>query len=77
MNGEEIVDVWTALEPTSRQHQRIETRVFEWLEASDTSLAAEWIGLFGASPLSTFGLATVSAVAILLAPLAWLAGALS
>ena len=42
MNDHELGAVWTALHPTMAQDRRIEARVFDWLEAHDTSLAAEW-----------------------------------
>ena len=43
MNDEELGDAWTTLEPTVRQRRRIDARVFAWLEARDTPLAAEWL----------------------------------
>ncbi len=77
MNDEQIGHVWTTLRPTARQRQRIDARVFGWLEARDTSLAAEWLGLFTVAPFSTAGLVTVSAVSIAtVMPLVWLARAL-
>jgi hypothetical protein len=41
MNDEELGDAWTTLEPTVRRRRRIDARVFAWLDASDTPLAAE------------------------------------
>ena len=38
MNDTELMSLWSALEPSTRRRARIETRVFEWLEASETSL---------------------------------------
>ena len=77
MNDEELGGVWTALQPTVRQRRRIDARVFAWIEARDTPLAAEWLGLFRVAPFSAVGLVTVSAVAIAAAtPLIWLARAL-
>jgi hypothetical protein len=77
MNDEELAGVWATFEPTVRQRRRIEARVLAWLDARDTPLAAEWLGLFKAAPLTTFGLATASAVAIVaVPPLAWFALAL-
>jgi hypothetical protein len=76
MTDEELVDVWTALEPTAPQLRRIDARVSAWLEARDTSLAAEWLGLFRIAPFSALGLATVSAVSVVTAtPLLWFARA--
>jgi hypothetical protein len=62
MNDTELVSTWSALEPSARRRARIETRVFEWLEASETSLADEWLGLLKMAPLT--GLAYVSVGAI-------------
>lgn len=79
MNDEELGSVWTTLDPTILQRRRIDARVRAWLEAHDTPLAAEWIGLFKFAPFTATGLVTVSAVAIALAtvsPVVWLARAL-
>jgi hypothetical protein len=77
MNDEELGHAWTALEPTGRRRRRIDTHVFAWLEARDTPLAAEWLGLFRAAPFAALGLAAVSAVSIITAaPLVWFARAL-
>jgi hypothetical protein len=77
MNDAEFRGLWTTLQPTARQRQRIDARVFAWLEARDTPLAAEWLGLLRVAPFSTAGLVAVSAVSIAAAavPLAWLARA--
>jgi len=77
MNDEELVDAWTALEPSALQLRRIDARVSAWLDARDTSLAAEWLGLFRVAPFSALGLVTVSAVSVVTAtPLVWFARAL-
>lgn len=77
MNEEELGAAWATLEPTVRQRQRIDRRVEAWLEAGDTPLAAEWLGLFRVAPLPAFGLVAVSAVSIVMAtPLLWVARAL-
>jgi hypothetical protein len=77
MNDEELGGVWATLQPTVRQRRRIDARVFAWLEARDTPLAAEWLGLFRIAPFSAVGLVAVSAVSIATtAPLVWLARAL-
>jgi hypothetical protein len=67
MTDEELADAWMTLRPTMRQHRRIEARVFASLEASETPLAAEWLELFRVAPFATLGLATVSAVSVVLA----------
>ena len=77
MNDEELADAWTTLEPTVGRRRRIDAHVFAWLEAHDTPLAAEWLGLFRVAPFAALGLATVSAVSIVIAtPLVWFARAL-
>jgi hypothetical protein len=77
MNDEEVGGVWATLQPTVRQRRSIDARVFAWLEARDTPLAAEWLGLFRVAPFPTAGLVAASAVSIATAPpLFWLAAAL-
>jgi hypothetical protein len=77
MNDEELGGLWTTLQPTMGQRRRIDGRVFAWLEARDTTLAAEWLGLFKVAPFSAVGLVTVSAVSLATAPpVIWLARAL-
>ena len=77
MNDDAFDAAWTTLQPTPIQRQRIDARVAEWLEARDTSLAAEWIGLFRLAPFSAAGLVLVSALSIVTAPpVLWLARAL-
>jgi len=77
MNDEELGSAWTTLDPTAPQRRRINARVFEWLEARDTPLVAEWLGLFRVNPLAAVGLVTVSAVSIVtMTPLLWFARAL-
>ena len=77
MNDDELGGVWTTVQPTVPQRRRIDARVFAWLEARDTPLAAEWIGLFRVAPFSAAGLVAVSAVAVAATmPLLWFARAL-
>jgi hypothetical protein len=77
MNDDTLGNAWTTLEPTSDRRRRIEARVSAWLEARDTPLTAEWLALFSLAPLTALGLATVSTVAIVLAPpVVWVAVAL-
>jgi hypothetical protein len=78
MNDEELTGVWTTLDPTAAQLRRIDARVSGWLEAHDTSLAAEWIALFRIAPFGALGLAAASAVAIVaVSPILWFARALA
>ena len=73
MNDTELMNLWSALEPSARQRARIETRVFDWLEASETSIAAEWLGLLKVEPLTTLAYASVCAVSLLLlTPVGWI-----
>ena len=77
MNDEQLGGVWTTLHPAVGQRRRIDGHVFARLEARETSLAAEWLGLFRAAPLSAVGLVSVSTASIAAAtPLVWLARAL-
>ena len=77
MNDEELAGAWTTTEPTVYQRRRIDAHVFAWLEAGDTTLAAEWLGLLRLAPFSAAGLVAVSAVTVTTAPpLLWLALAL-
>lgn len=81
MNDDEFRGLWATIEPTMRQRRKIDGRVFEWVDAHDTSLAAEWLGLFKVERFSAFGLVAVSAVPIALSivtapPLVLLARAL-
>jgi hypothetical protein len=77
MTDDELHAAWTTLEPTPFQRRRIDARVFAWLDAHDTSLAAEWLGLFRTSPISATGLLAVSAVSTATAPpIVWLVTAL-
>ncbi len=77
MNDDELGGVWTTLQPTVRQRRRVDAHVDAWLEARDTPLAAEWLGLFRVAPFSAVGLLAVSVVSIATAsPLLWLARAL-
>ena len=77
MNDEELAGTWTTIEPTVHQRRRIDGHVFEWLEARDTTLAAEWLGLLRLAPFSAAGLVAASAVTVATAPpVIWLALAL-
>ena len=72
MNDDALSNVWTTLELTRDRRRRIDARVSAWLDARDTTLAAEWLGLFRLAPLPALGLTTVSAVVLLLSPpLGW------
>lgn len=78
MNEEELGNVWTTLEPTVSQLRRMDTRLVAWLDAHDTSLAAEWLGFVRVAPFAALGLAAASAVAIgATTPVLWLARALA
>jgi hypothetical protein len=73
MNDFELISAWTTLEPTSRRRARIETRVFEWLEASQSSIVGEWLGLLKVEPLSVLVYAVAGAVSlVLLTPIGWM-----
>jgi hypothetical protein len=74
MNDTELLTLWAALEPSARQRARVETRVFEWLGVSETSIAAEWLGLLRVEPLTALACASIGAVSLfLLTPVGWIA----
>jgi hypothetical protein len=73
MNDAELIATWSLLEPQARRRARIETRVFDWLEASETSLLGEWLGLLKVEPLAGLAYVSVGALSLfLLTPLGWL-----
>jgi len=77
MNDNELAGAWTTIEPDVSRRRNIDARVSAWLDADDTPLAAEWLGLFRVEPFAAIGLATVSAIAIVAAsPLVWFARSL-
>jgi hypothetical protein len=65
MNDTDFTQSWALLEADSRRRARIETRVFDWLEASETSLAGEWLGLLKVEPLTGLAFASVGALSLL------------
>jgi hypothetical protein len=78
MTDEELTRTWTTLDPTAARLRRIDARVSDWLDAHDTSLAAEWISLFRVAPFGALGLAAASAVAIVaVSPILWFARAIA
>jgi len=74
MNDTALTALWSTLEPNGYERARIEDRVFEWVEASETSLLAEWLSLIRMNPLAGLGLTAASALSLLmLSPLGWVA----
>lgn len=64
---------WSAFAPTPLQRRRIERRVFAWLEAHETSIAAEWLKLLRVAPIVGLSYAAAGVVSLaLLSPLGWL-----
>lgn len=77
MNDTVLTQLWSTLEPNGHERARIEDRVLEWVEASETSLLAEWLSLIKIDPLAVLGLTTASAFSLLiLSPLAWVAASM-
>jgi hypothetical protein len=77
MNDEALTAAWTTLEPTGEGRRRIDAQLSAWLDAHDTSLAAEWLALFRGAPLPALALATASLLSIAAAPpIIWFAAAL-
>jgi hypothetical protein len=72
MNDTQLIGLWSTLEPTSRRRARMETRIFDWIEASETSLVREWFALLKVEPLTGLAYATVGALPLLLfSPVGW------
>ena len=72
MNDAELIATWSMLEPQARRRARIETRVFEWLEASESSLLGEWLGLLKVEPLTGLAYVSVGGLSlVLLTPIGW------
>lgn len=73
MNERELSTLWTSLEPDADASRNIRQRVDQWMDAHDTSLAAEWMGLFSLEPLAAVGLTAASGLVLAVAsPLAWI-----
>jgi hypothetical protein len=78
MNDEDLTGAWATLDPDVTRRRRIASRVFTWLEAHDTSLAAEWLILARIAPFGTLGLVAASAVVLLfVSPIFWFARAIA
>jgi hypothetical protein len=72
VNDGELTAAWAALEPTAQRRRRVDTRVFEWVEARETSLASEWLGLLTIHPVAGLSLSAAGALSLALAtPLNW------
>jgi hypothetical protein len=77
VNDTDITQLWSRLEPNGRQRARIENRVFEWVEAGETSLLTEWLSLIRVDPLRALGFAAMAAVSLLMfTPLGWVASSM-
>lgn len=80
MTDAELLQTWTTLDPADDRLRRIDAQVSAWLDAHDTPLAAEWLGLVRVAPLAGPGLALASAASVsaFIAPmLLWLARVLA
>jgi hypothetical protein len=72
VNDGDLTAAWAALEPTARRRRRVDTRVFEWVEAHGTSLASEWLGLLTIHPVAGLSLSAASALSLAFTtPLGW------
>ncbi|HTY95365.1 MAG TPA: hypothetical protein VMC02_15865 [Steroidobacteraceae bacterium] len=72
MNDSELTGTWAALEPTAAQRRRIEARVRGWLDARESSLAAEWLRLIRINPIEGLGIAALAGCLVLIVtPLGW------
>lgn len=66
MNDQALSAQWRTLDPTAAQAQRIEHRVFDWLDAYETSLLSQWFGLIKIRPAATLVYGLGSALSLLL-----------
>ena len=77
MNEAELIGTWSTLEPAARRRARIETRLFEWLDATETSLFTEWLEVLKVEPLTGLAYVSVGALSlVLLTPVGWIVTAL-
>ena len=73
MNEGDLAALWAQLAPDARRRARMETRVFEWLEASETSLVGEWLALLKVEPFESLAFAAVGAMSLgLMSPVGWI-----
>lgn len=73
MNEADLAALWVQLGPDARRRARMETRVFEWLEASETSLVGEWLELLKVEPFKSLAFAAVGAMSLgLMSPVGWI-----
>lgn len=73
MNEAELAALWSQLGPDARRRARIETRVLEGLEASETSLVGEWLELLKVRPFESLAFAVVGAMSLgLMTPVGWI-----
>lgn len=77
MSEESLSRDWSVLEPTAEQRRSMEKRVLDWLDAHQSSLAAEWLSLVKMHPIEGLGYAAGSALSLaLLTPIGWLVAVL-
>ena len=77
MTDAELVATWSMLEPKASRRARIEARVFEWIEASETSLLGEWLSVLKVEPLRGLAYVSVGALSLaLLTPVGWIVSVL-
>lgn len=73
MNEADLAALWSQLGPDARRRARIETHLFEWLEASETSLAGEWLATLKIEPVKSLAYAAAGAVSLgLFTPVSWI-----
>jgi hypothetical protein len=73
MNEADLAALWSQLEPDRRRRTRIDARVLDWLEASEMSLAGEWLALLKVEPVTGLAFAGVGALSLgLFTPVGWI-----
>jgi hypothetical protein len=77
MNEDQLTAEWAQFELSAEQRHHIENRVLEWLEAGDTSLVAQWVGLIRFDPAASLGYAAAGAISLFfITPLSWFVGSI-
>jgi hypothetical protein len=73
MNDTQLLATWSALEPSARRRARMNAQVSAWLEAGETSLASEWLGVLKVAPFAALSCVGAGAAwLVLVTPVGWM-----
>jgi hypothetical protein len=64
MTDDQLIAACEALEPTASAKARMENQVMDWLEAANTPLWSEWVGMLRLAPVQGLGFAFAGAAAL-------------